>query len=388
MINIEQPQMKTKPDIIIIGVGGGGGNAVNTMIDYGVDQVKYIAANTDYQALETSKAPVKLQLGMKLTKGLGAGAIPEIGKKAAEESYEEIKKQLTGADMVFVTAGMGGGTGTGAAPIVAEIARELGALTVAVVTTPFRIEGKKKMDNALKGLEELKDNVDSYIVISNDKIIESSPKGTPIKKAFEKGNEVLKHALSSVVTIITEGGLINADFADVKTIMENKGRAHIGYGIARGENRAMESLKQALNSPLLETSIKGANHLLTYVAASEDKFSLDEFDEIGNAILDEVEIEPENIISACGYYNDGDDNLITIIIATDLPQDQEKSNFSSISSRRKEEKVEKENKDEEEVKTDSQDTHLKKSDSQVVDITEAKVKERRELNIPDFMKKR
>lgn len=379
MINIEQPLMKTKPDIIIIGVGGGGGNAVNTMIDSGVEQVKYIAANTDYQALESSKAPIKLQLGAKLTKGLGAGAMPEIGKKAAEESYEDIKKELTGADMVFVTAGMGGGTGTGAAPIVAQIARELGALTVAVVTTPFRIEGKRKMDNALVGLEELKENVDSYIVISNDKIIESSPKGTPIKKAFEKGNEVLKHALSSVVTIITEGGLINADFADVKTIMQNKGRAHIGYGIARGENRAMESLKQALNSPLLETSIKGANHLLTYVAASEDKFSLDEFDEIGREILNEVETEPENIISACGYYNDGDDNLITIIIATDLPKEQSDVKSSFVARKEDQKAISKDEKNEEQVS--------KQSESPVVDITEARVKERRELNIPDFMKR-
>lgn len=382
MINIEQPQIKIRPEIVIIGVGGGGGNAVNTMIGHGIDKVKYIAANTDYQALQASKSSIKLQLGLKLTRGLGAGAIPEVGQKAAEESYEDIKKELMGADMVFVVAGMGGGTGTGAAPVVASIAKELGALTIGVVTTPFRIEGKTKLQNALKGLENLKKEVDSYIVISNDKIVETCPKGTTVKKAFEKGNEVLKNALTSIVTIITDAGVINADFADIRTIMENKGRAHIGYGVAKGEDRAKASLRQALTSPLLETTIKGAGYLLTYVGSSEEKFDIDEFYEIGDAILEEVGTEPKNVITACGHIDseNDDEELVTIIIATDLPQNQGENSkatdtVKNISSSKKDEEEEKEEK-----------VSISNNKETVVDISEAKVKPKRELNIPDWLK--
>lgn len=244
--------------IKVIGLGGGGGNAVNRMVESGVKGVEFIAANTDLQVLNSSKADVKIQIGATLTDGLGAGAKPEVGKEAALESKKEIEDALAGADMVFITCGLGGGTGTGAAPIVAEIAQGLGALTVAIVTKPFSFEGKRRMDNALNGLEDLKKHVDTLIVIPNDRLREIIDKTTPMLEAFKEVDNVLRRGVQSISDLIAVVGLVNLDFADVKAVMEHSGHAIIGIGIGMGEDRAIEAAKQAVSSPLLETSISGA----------------------------------------------------------------------------------------------------------------------------------
>lgn len=244
--------------IKVIGLGGGGGNAVNRMVESGVKGVEFIVANTDLQVLNNSKADVKIQIGANLTDGLGAGAKPEIGKEAALESKKELEDALSGADMVFITCGMGGGTGTGAAPIVAEIAQALGALTVAIVTKPFSFEGKKRMENALKGLEELKKHVDTLIVIPNDRLREIIDKSTPMLQAFKEVDNVLHRGVQSISDLIAVVGLVNLDFADIKSVMKDSGNAIIGIGIGMGEERAIEAAKDAVSSPLLETSIAGA----------------------------------------------------------------------------------------------------------------------------------
>lgn len=236
--------------IKVIGVGGGGSNAVNRMIDSGLQGVEFLVANTETQALDNSKATTKIQLGEKLTKGLGAGANPEVGEEAAQESREEITKALQGSDMVFVTAGMGGGTGTGAAPIVAECAREMGALTVGVVTKPFTFEGKRRKNQADKGIEMLTSKVDTIIVIPNDKLLQVVDKKTPLNEAFRTADDVLRQGIKGISDLITVPGLINLDFADVKTIMTNQGEALMGIGIGEGENRAVDAAKMAINSPL------------------------------------------------------------------------------------------------------------------------------------------
>ena len=254
--------------IKVVGCGGGGNNAVNTMVRAGLKGVEFIAINTDAQALLTSDADVKIQIGEKLTKGLGAGADPEIGRKAAEESEDEIAAALKGADMVFVTAGMGGGTGTGSAPIVAKIARELGILTVGVVTKPFSFEGKLRLENAVKGIDALKEGVDTLITIPNDKLFEIAQKNTLLTDAFAMANDVLKQGVQSISDIIVGQGFINLDFADVKTIMKNSGYAHMGIGIAKGENRAEEAALAAIKSPILETSIDGARGVLLNICGA------------------------------------------------------------------------------------------------------------------------
>ena len=244
--------------IKVIGVGGGGCNAVNRMIESGVQGVEFIVANTDLQVLNVSKAETKLQIGKSITNGLGAGANPDVGREAALESKKEIEEALSGADMVFVTCGMGGGTGTGAAPIVAEIAQELGALTVGIVTKPFRFEGKKRMDHAEIGIEELRHHVDTIIVIPNDRLRDIIDRTTPMMEAFKEVDNVLRRGVQSISDLIAVSGLVNLDFADVKTIMSKRGNAIIGIGIGVGENRAVEAAKQAVSSPLLETTIDGA----------------------------------------------------------------------------------------------------------------------------------
>lgn len=248
--------------IKVIGVGGGGGNAVNRMIDYGVKGVEFITVNTDAQALHLAKAEHKLQLGDKLTRGLGAGANPEVGKKAAEETRDNIMNVLKGADMVFVTAGMGGGTGTGAAPVIAEIAKECGALTVGVVTRPFTFEGRKRSAQADQGIMALKEKVDTLIVIPNDRLLEIVDKKTPMLEAFREADNVLRQGVQGISDLIAVPGLINLDFADVKTIMNERGSALMGIGTATGENRAAEAAKKAIMSPLLETSIDGARGVI------------------------------------------------------------------------------------------------------------------------------
>ena len=258
MIEFQNEEQNTFASIKVVGCGGGGNNAVNRMVDAGLRGVEFISINTDRQALGQSNAQVKIQIGEKLTKGLGAGAIPEVGRRAAEESREEIASALKGADLVFITAGMGGGTGTGAAPIVAEIARDLGSLVIAVVTKPFNFEGKQRMKNAEAGIDELKQHVDTLVVIPNDRLLQVVNKGTTMLEAFRIADDVLRQGIQGISDLIAVPAMINLDFADVKTIMESGGMAHMGIGIGSGENRLVEAAKNAVASPLLETNIDGA----------------------------------------------------------------------------------------------------------------------------------
>ncbi|RZI49061.1 cell division protein FtsZ [Lactococcus kimchii] len=256
--------------IKVIGVGGGGGNAINRMIEEGVSGVEFIAANTDVQALRSSKADTVIQLGPKLTRGLGAGAQPEVGKRAAEESAETVSQALEGSDMIFITAGMGGGTGTGAAPVIAQIAKEIGALTVGVVTRPFGFEGSKRSYFATEGIEALRANVDTLLIISNNNLLEIVDKKTPLTEALREADNVLRQGVQGVTDLITNPGMINLDFADVKTVMENKGDALMGIGVATGEERVIEATRKAIYSPLLETTIEGAENVLLNVTGGMD----------------------------------------------------------------------------------------------------------------------
>ena len=262
MLEIKSNDEKTPARILVIGVGGAGNNAVNRMIDENVEGVELIAINTDKQALSLSRATTKIQIGEKLTKGLGAGAKPEIGASAVEENREEISDIIKDANMVFVTCGMGGGTGTGAAPVVAEMARNLGILTVGVVTKPLSFEGKPRMKNALEGIERLKQNVDTLIVIPNDKLLQICDKRTSIPEALKKADQVLQQGVQGVTDLINKPGLINLDFADIQTVMRDKGIAHIGIGSASGENKAVDAIKEAMDSPLLETTVSGASDII------------------------------------------------------------------------------------------------------------------------------
>ena len=262
MLEIKSNDDRTPARILVIGVGGAGNNAVNRMIDENVEGVELIAINTDKQALSLSRATTKIQIGEKLTKGLGAGAKPEIGASAVEENREEIVDIIKDANMVFVTCGMGGGTGTGAAPVVAEMARNLGILTVGVVTKPFGFEGKPRMRNALEGISKLKENVDTLIVIPNDKLLQICDKRTSIPDALKKADQVLQQGVQGVTDLINKPGLINLDFADIQTVMRDKGIAHIGIGSASGENKAVDAIKEAMDSPLLETTVSGATDII------------------------------------------------------------------------------------------------------------------------------
>ncbi|MCM1058340.1 MAG: cell division protein FtsZ [Firmicutes bacterium] len=266
MLEIKTNDAESAAKIIVVGVGGAGNNAVNRMIDEQIDGVDFIGVNTDKQALQLCKAPKLLQIGEKLTKGLGAGAKPEIGEKAAEESAEEISTALKGADMVFVTCGMGGGTGTGAAPVVAKLAKEMGILTVGVVTKPFRFEAKARMVNALSGIEHIKEHVDTLIVIPNDKLLEIVDRRTTMPEALKKADEVLQQAVQGITDLINVPAVINLDFADVQTVMKDKGIAHIGIGEGKGDDKALEAVKMAVESPLLETTITGASHVIINVS--------------------------------------------------------------------------------------------------------------------------
>jgi len=265
-------EMDERPaaSIKVVGCGGGGGNALNRMVDCGVTGVDFIAVNTDVQALRTSRAATMIQIGEKLTKGLGAGATPEIGKKAAEESREEIASALKGADLVFVTAGMGGGTGTGAAPVVAEIARDMGILTIAVVTKPFAFEGKTRMRKAEAGIDELKQRVDTLVVIPNERLLQVCPKGTSFKGAFNFADDVLRQGIQGISDLISQTGIINLDFADVKAVMESGGMAHLGIGIGKGEKAMADAAQNAISSPMLETSIDGARAVLINVTCNSN----------------------------------------------------------------------------------------------------------------------
>ncbi|HHY74534.1 MAG TPA: cell division protein FtsZ [Bacillus bacterium] len=298
--------------IKVIGVGGGGNNAVNRMIEHGVQGVEFIAVNTDAQALNLSKAEIKLQIGLKLTRGLGAGANPEVGKKAAEESREQIEEALKGADMVFVTAGMGGGTGTGAAPVIAQISKELGALTVGVVTRPFTFEGRKRSTQAASGISSFKENVDTLIVIPNDRLLEIVDKNTPMLEAFREADNVLRQGVQGISDLIAVPGLINLDFADVKTIMSDKGSALMGIGIATGENRAAEAAKKAISSPLLETSIDGAQGVLMNITGGMN-LSLYEVQEAADIVASASDEEVNMIFGSVINENLNDEIVVTVI---------------------------------------------------------------------------
>ncbi len=298
--------------IKVIGVGGAGNNAVNRMVDSGIRGVEFIAVNTDRQTLITSKAGTKIQIGEKLTRGLGAGANPDIGAQAAEESKAEIAEALRGADMVFVTAGMGGGTGTGAAPIVAAAAKEMGILTIGVVTKPFTFEGKKRLGQAERGIESLKGKVDTLVVIPNDKLLQIIDRKTSIVEAFKMADDVLRQGVQGISDLIAVPGLINLDFADVKTIMLNTGMAHMGIGRASGENRAEDAAKQAIQSPLLETSIEGARGVIINITGGSD-LGLHEANTAAELVQRSVDPEANIIFGAVIDETLGDDISITVI---------------------------------------------------------------------------
>ena len=325
-----EPEATTNfASIKVVGCGGGGANAVNRMVDAGLKGVEFIAINTDKQALSTSRADKKIQIGEKLTKGLGAGAVPEIGKRAAEESRDEIAQQLKGADLVFVTAGMGGGTGSGAAPVVADIARDLNCLTIAVVTKPFQFEGKQRMRNAENGINELKQFVDTLVVIPNDRLLEVVARGTSMIEAFRVADDVLRQGIQGISDLIALPALINLDFADVKTVMESGGMAHIGIGVGKGENRTTEAAKAAIASPLLETKIDGARALLINITGSED-IGILEINEAARLVQESADSEA-NIIFGAGIDNRLKDEIQITVIATGF----EKSAFPTRESKKK-----------------------------------------------------
>ncbi len=309
MDNMVQDQIAK---IKVIGVGGGGCNAVNRMIESGVAGVDFIVANTDLQVLNVSKAETKLQIGKDITNGLGAGANPEVGREAANESKEEIEAALKGADMVFVTCGMGGGTGTGAAPIVAEIAQDLGALTVGIVTKPFKFEGKRRMDQAMVGIEELKKHVDTLIVIPNDRLRDIIDRSTPMMAAFKEVDNVLRRGVQSISDLIAVSGLVNLDFADVKTVMANRGSAIIGIGIGTGENRAVEAARQAVASPLLETTIDGATDAIINITGG-NSLTLFEADDAVEVVRDAAKTDINTIFGAVINENLNDEVIVTVI---------------------------------------------------------------------------
>ena len=337
MLEIKVNDAEAAAHILVIGVGGAGNNAVNRMIDEKIDGVEFIGVNTDRQALQFCKAEKHLQIGEKLTKGLGAGAKPEIGEQAAQESAEEISKSLDGADMVFVTCGMGGGTGTGAAPVVAKLAKDKGILTVCGVTKPFRFEAKTRMNNALAGIENLKKAVDTLIVIPNDKLLEIVDRRTTMPEALRKADEVLQQAVQGITDLINLPALINLDFADVQTVMTDKGIAHIGIGEARGDDKAMEAVQQAVSSPLLETTIKGATHVIINI--SGDISLMDAND--AASYVQELTGEEANIIFGAMYDDTVADYCRITVIATGLNDDNlqqtpfgKRSTASSFGARR------------------------------------------------------
>lgn len=304
--------MEQFAQIKVVGVGGAGNNAVNRMISSGLKGVEFIAVNTDKQALLMSKATTKIQIGEKLTKGLGAGSIPEIGERSAEESKDEIAANLKGADMVFVTAGMGGGTGTGAVPIITQVAREMGILAVCVVTKPFTFEGKKRSENAKRGIEKLKDTIDTLVIVPNDRLLQLADKKSSMMDAFVMADDVLRLGVQSISDLIAVPGLINLDFADVKTVMTDAGLAHMGIGRASGDERCKEAAKSAIHSPLLETSIDGAKKVLINITGGPD-LGLLEVDTAANMIYEAADPNANIIWGAAIDENMGDEVMVTVI---------------------------------------------------------------------------
>lgn len=310
--------------IKVIGVGGGGNNAVNRMIAAGIKSAEFVAVNTDYQALTLSNAPTKVQIGAKLTGGLGAGADPNVGEKAAEESREELRALLKDVDLLFITAGMGGGTGTGAAPVIAALSKELGILTVAVVTKPFAFEGKRRMHNAIQGIENLRGNVDTLLVIPNEKLLEVLPKGTAMLESFIKADEVLKQAIQSISELIVTPTVINLDFADISAIMRKKGLAHMGIGVGEGPDKAIEAVRNAVESPLLETNIEGASGVILHVMGGKD-MALDEVADASRLVEDIVD-PAANIIFGTGFDENLENKVQVTLIATGFSAPAEDAN--------------------------------------------------------------
>lgn len=321
MLEIMTNEAEAAAKIIVVGVGGAGNNAVNRMIDESIGGVEFIGINTDKQALADCKAPTVLQVGEKLTKGLGCGAVPEIGEKAAEENIDDIAEAISGADMVFVTCGMGGGTGTGAAPVVARIAKEQGILTVGVVTKPFRFEARARMNNALGGIEKLKQNVDTLIVIPNDKLLEIVDRRTTIPEALKKADEVLQQAVQGITDLINVPALINLDFADVQTVMKDKGVAHIGIGVSKGEDKAIEAVQTAVASPLLETTIQGATHVIINISGD---ISLADANDAASYV-EELTGEDIEVIFGARYDDTYPDECTVTVIATGLDDETTKN---------------------------------------------------------------
>ena len=333
MLEIMMNDTEAAARIIVIGVGGAGNNAVNRMIDEQIGGVEFIGINTDRQALQLCKAERSIQIGEKLTKGLGAGAKPEVGEKAAEESIEDIKEAIQGADMVFVTCGMGGGTGTGGAPVVAKLAKDMGILTVGVVTKPFKFEAKTRMNNAVSGIQKLKDSVDTLIVIPNDKLLEIVDRRTSMPDALKKADEVLQQAVQGITDLINLPALINLDFADVQTVMTDKGIAHIGIGAGKGDEKALDAVKQAVASPLLETTIVGASHVIINISGD---ISLMDANDAASYVQDMAGDEA-NIIFGAMYDDTYTDEATITVIATVLVEKSPnkvlpKSSFSKMPS--------------------------------------------------------
>ncbi len=316
--------------IKVVGVGGGGGNAVNRMVHCNIQDVEFVAVNSDKPALAKSTATHKILIGEKVTKGMGAGAKPEIGAKAAEESKEALTDVLTGADMVFITAGMGGGTGTGAAPYVAKIAKEMGILTVGVVTTPFGFEGKRRMDQATKGIDELAQNVDSLMVIPNERLKEVATERITLLNAFEIANDVLRQGVQSISDLVNATGLVNSDFADVTEIMKDAGFAHMGVGRAKGKDKAEQAAQQAISSPLLNTSIDGAHGILLNITASTD-IGLEEIDAASSIVTAAVHPDCE-IIWGANFDEDLEDEMIITVIATRFGEDGPSGQIKSLTA--------------------------------------------------------
>ena len=316
MLEIKTNDSEITAKIVVVGVGGGGNNAVNRMIQEGMKGVEFICINTDKQHLLNCNSATCLQIGEKLTKGLGAGANPEVGKAAAEENREDITEMIKGADMVFVTCGMGGGTGTGAAPAVAEISKELGILTVGIVTKPFKFEARSRMNNAIAGIENLKNSVDTLIVIPNDKLLEIVDRRTSMQDALSKADEVLQQGVQGITDLINVPGLINLDFADVQTVMKDKGVAHIGIGTGTGDDKCLEAVKQAISSPLLETTIEGASDVIINIAGDVGLLEASE----AASYIEELTGENSNIIFGVSD-GTGDDSVKITVIATGLDED-------------------------------------------------------------------
>jgi cell division protein FtsZ len=331
MFGLEMDQLAK---IKVVGIGGAGNNAVNRMIESGVKGVEFIATNTDLQVLNSSQAPIKLQIGEKITDGLGAGANPEIGREAALESKDAIKEVIEDADMVFITCGMGGGTGTGAAPVVAEIAQELGALTVGIVTKPFSFEGRKRMEYALAGLAELKKHVDTLIIIPNDRLRSIIDKTTPMLEAFREVDNVLRRGVQSISDLIAVTGLVNLDFADVRAVMKDSGNALIGIGIGSGEDRAIEAAKQAVSSPLLEASINGASNAIINVTGGTS-LTLFEVEDAAEVVRTAANTDINTIFGAVINENLNDEVIVTVI-ATGFDEENEEQMIEASTNRKNE----------------------------------------------------